>query len=106
MQDLRGGILQVAKHVGKELTEERIEKLVAHLDFKNFEKNESVNMDDVKRDGIAMNSKAEENFIRKGKTGGWKDYFGPELNAEIDAWIEKNLKGTGLSFVTEMPENN
>ena len=64
--------------------------------FENFEKNESVNMEDIKKDGIAMRSDSEEKFIRKGKTGGWKNYFGVELNSEIDAWIAKNTQGTGL----------
>lgn len=37
-----------------------------------------------------------------GKTGDWKNHFSPEVNKRIDAWIEKNLAGTDLKFVTEL----
>lgn len=39
-----------------------------------------------------------------GKTGDWKNHFGPELNERIDRWIEANLAGTDLQFVTELVE--
>jgi hypothetical protein len=41
-------------------------------------------------------------FKIKGETGDWKNHFTPELNARIDRWIEKNLAGTDLKFVTEL----
>lgn len=37
-----------------------------------------------------------------GKTGDWKNHFSPELNKRIDKWIETNLVGTDLTFVTEL----
>jgi len=61
-------------------------------------------MEDIKKDGVAMRADSEEKFVRKGKTGDWKNYFGTELNSEIDAWIAKNTEGTGLSFVTELED--
>ena len=44
-------------------------------------------------------SKGEGKFIRKGIIGDWQNHFTPEMNAEWDAWIEENLKGTGLHMI-------
>lgn len=41
-----------------------------------------------------------------GKTGDWKNHFSPELNTRIDQWIEANLKGTDLTFVTELDQQD
>ena len=35
-------------------------------------------------------------------TGDWKNNFSPELNKKIDEWIDKNLAGTELKFITEL----
>jgi len=37
-----------------------------------------------------------------GKTGDWKNHFDPQLNERIDRWIESNLTGSDLKFVTEL----
>lgn len=31
-------------------------------------------------------------FIRQGKTGGWRDIFSKELNAEINEWFLKKVE--------------
>lgn len=98
-RDLRGEILKVATFLGKSLSDEQLEKLAEHLHFDNFQKNESVNNESGKKTG-AMNE--DGHFIRKGKTGDWKNHFSPELNKRIDKWIETNLVGTDLTFVTEL----
>ena len=41
-------------------------------------------------------------LIHKGKVGDWKNHFSPEMIQILDQWIEKNLTGTGLKFVTEL----
>lgn len=98
-RDLRGEILKVATFLGKSLSDEQLGKLAEHLHFDNFQKNESVNNESGKKTG-AMNQ--DGHFIRKGKTGDWKNHFSPELNERIDKWIETNLAGTDLTFVTEL----
>lgn len=40
----------------------------------------------------------EQQFVRKGKNGEWKNEFGEETNIKADKWIEENLKGTDLRF--------
>ena len=83
----------------KRVTEEKLDQLTDHLRIDNFSKNEAVNKNDLKAKGVF---KEEGNFIRKGKTGDWKNHFSPELNERIDRWIQANLAGTDLKFVTEL----
>nr|CAH0104482.1 unnamed protein product [Daphnia galeata] len=98
-RDLRGEIEKVAAFLGKSYSDEVMAKLTEHLKFDNFQKNESVNNESGKKMG-AMNE--DGRFIRKGKTGDWKNHFSPELNSRIDEWIEKNLADSDLKFVTEL----
>nr|CAH0099007.1 unnamed protein product [Daphnia galeata] len=98
-KDLLGEIRKVATFLGKSLSEEQLTGLREHLKFDKFSKNESVNMEMVRKLG-GINP--DGHFIRKGKTGDWKNHFGPELNQRIDEWIEKNLSGTDLKFTTEL----
>jgi hypothetical protein len=131
-QNLRGEIEKVASFLGKSLTEEQLSKLTQHLRVDQFAKNEAVNYEICKELGFMNNS---GNFIRKGiqyfsqsififwgnlvsfenfknwrallgKTGDWKNHFSPELNARIDMWIESNLKGTDLTFITELEQQD
>ncbi len=62
-KDLRGEITKIARFVGKNLGEEKLSQLVAHLRFDNFAKNESVNVEIGKELGFMNNT---GNFIRKG----------------------------------------
>jgi hypothetical protein len=67
MKDLRGQIERMAKFLGKTLTDEQLIKLTSHLHINNFENNQSVNMEDVRKDGVAMiNNRNDLKFIRKG----------------------------------------
>ncbi|XP_046745006.1 sulfotransferase 1A3 [Diprion similis] len=92
--DLPGTIVKVAKFLGKSLTREQILSLVDYLDFNSFRKNPSVNGTELKECGVIANT----SFIRKGQTGGWMDTFTPELEADADEWIAKNLKDTDFAF--------
>ena len=89
----------MADFLGKSLTDEQLSQLTEHLRFDNFAKNESVNFSSRKKLGFF---EEDGKFIRKGKTGDWKNHFSAELNERIDSWIEANLQGSDLTFVTEL----
>lgn len=82
--------------LGKSYNIEQLNKLEDHLKIDNFRKNKSVNCDVMKQLGIVL--KTEEGFVRKGKTGGWRNYFDKEMEKEADQWINDNLKDTDLRF--------
>lgn len=93
-QDFPEVTKKIAKFLGKKLTDEQVDKVAAYLTIKNFRDNPMVNMSELKACSIIQSG----NFIRKGGSGGWKDMFTPEMDAEADKWIEENLRDTDLSF--------
>lgn len=53
-----------------------------------------VNLSDLKECQIME----KETFVRQGRSGGWKDFFTPNLEIEANQWIIKNLKNTDMRF--------
>ncbi|KAI5632727.1 sulfotransferase domain-containing protein [Phthorimaea operculella] len=94
---LPAAVRKVAKFLNKEYTEEQIAGLCDHLSFDNFKKNKSVNFDVVKAIP-GMTISGEEAFIRKGKSGGWRDYFDEEMMQQADTWMQQNLRDTDFRF--------
>ncbi|CAK1545177.1 unnamed protein product [Leptosia nina] len=94
-KDLPSSVRRVCDFFGKKYSDEQILKLCDHLSFDNFKKNSSVNYDLMKELGFMY---ADQEFVRKGKTGGWRDYFDEEMVAQADKWIADNLKDTDLQF--------
>ncbi|CAH2240196.1 jg1761 [Pararge aegeria aegeria] len=94
-KDLPRAIQRVANFFGKTLSDDQVNKLADHLDFDNFKKNKSVNLEYLQENGIFRSDGA---FIRKGKSGGWQDYFDEEMSAQADKWIARNLQGSDFRF--------
>ncbi|KAF0303386.1 Sulfotransferase 1C2A [Amphibalanus amphitrite] len=103
-RDLKSQIRKVAKFLGKDYSEEQVNKLAEHLHIDNFKKNPYVNMEHFKLQGVMHKDRG--NFIRKGKTGDWKNHFTPEMTEKFDKWLEQKLKGTDLKFVTELDQQD
>ncbi|XP_037092688.1 sulfotransferase 1A1-like [Pollicipes pollicipes] len=109
-RDLRGSISKVADFLGKSLTEEQLDGLESHLHFSSMKKNPWVNKNmtyaysPLTAEQLAAENAASQKteFMRKGETGDWKNHFSKEISAEMDAWIDRELAGTDLKFVTEM----
>ena len=62
---------KVIRHVGLPEGKERLEKAIEFSEFKNLQKQET-------QSGFIENSKKQERFFRKGKTGQWKKELTPE----------------------------
>ncbi|CAH0721879.1 unnamed protein product, partial [Brenthis ino] len=95
VKDLPSGIRRVAKFLDKQLTDDEVANLSEHLKFDNFKKNKSVNMEDFQKIGIFRN---DGGFVRKGKSGGWREHFDEEMTAEADEWIKNMLRSTDFRF--------
>ncbi|XP_075969856.1 sulfotransferase 4 [Anticarsia gemmatalis] len=95
-KDLKASVHRVTKFFGKEFSDEEIERLCDHLSIDNFKNNKSVNYDVMKELGIQLTG--EQSFIRKGKAGGWRDYFDEEMTQQAEQWIADNLRDTDLRF--------
>ncbi|XP_037073274.1 sulfotransferase family cytosolic 1B member 1-like [Pollicipes pollicipes] len=98
--DLKTEIRRVAKFLGKSYSDEQVEKLAHHLHIDNFKNNPYVNREDLKGKGLMHADQG--NFVRKGKTGDWKNYFTPEMNAKVERWMADKMRGTDLRFVQEL----
>ncbi|XP_045445697.1 luciferin sulfotransferase-like [Melitaea cinxia] len=94
-KDLPAVIRRVAKFLGKEVTEEQVQKLNEHLDFKNFKKNKTVNFEEFQESGVFTKGSG---FVRRGKVGGWRDDFDEEMTEQAEKWIADNLRGTDFRF--------
>lgn len=93
-QNLRGPLEKIANFLGKTYTSEEYQNLEEHLKIENFKQNPSVNLQHVKE----LKGFTENNFVRVGKTGGWRSYFDDELNTRADEWIKKNIQDSDLEF--------
>lgn len=96
MQDLPEAIRKVSKFLEIDLTVEQLKELENHLKIENFRNNKSVNYDVLRELGILV--QGEQDYVRKGKTKGWRDYFDEDLNRRADLWIRENQKRVGVKF--------
>ena len=103
-RDLKSQIRKVASFLGKDCSEEQVEKLAEHLHFDNFKNNPSVNHEHLKAKGFAYMDRGD--FCRKGKVGSWKECFTPEMNEKFDKWLAEKMKGTDLKFTMELDEQD
>ncbi|CAB3255262.1 unnamed protein product [Arctia plantaginis] len=94
-KDLNASISRVADFLGKKITQEESVRLYEHLSFDNFKNNKSVNFEDMREIGLLAPT---ESFVRKGKTGGWRDYFDEEMTQQAEQWIADNLRNTDLRY--------
>ncbi|XP_076240816.1 sulfotransferase 2 [Calliopsis andreniformis] len=95
-------IKRTAKFLGKSITEGQIAELCEHLKFSKMAANPAINLEHIlPRENVPENEK----FIRKGKVGDWRNYMSEELSQRFDEMSEKYLRGTGLSFETEVSSN-
>ncbi|XP_049875169.1 sulfotransferase 1C4-like isoform X2 [Pectinophora gossypiella] len=95
-KDLGAVARRVADFLGKQYTDEQYASLLDHLKFDNFQKNTAVDITDLKKFGL-LDSKGQ-NFIRKGKTGAWRDNFDEEMIQRTEQWMADNMRDTDLLF--------
>ncbi|XP_013146116.1 PREDICTED: sulfotransferase family cytosolic 1B member 1-like [Papilio polytes] len=96
-KDLPSTVQRVANFLGKTITSEQLTTLCSHLSIENFKNNPSINQDELKTLGMLSE---KESFIRKGKSGGWRDYFDEDMTREAQLWIDNNLQDTDMRFPT------
>ncbi|XP_008196968.2 sulfotransferase 1C4 [Tribolium castaneum] len=97
IQNRRHHIKTIADFINQKLTTEQVELLEDTLEFSHFKKYMSRGVD---RD---MNTRQDVNddFIRKGEIGGWKEYFTEEMNQKMDKWVKENVARIGIEFPLE-----
>ncbi|KAI8503897.1 hypothetical protein Bbelb_179650 [Branchiostoma belcheri] len=102
-RDLRGHVVKIASFLGKTLSDQRIDEVVANCTFSAMKENPATN---YSRNPVLqkMFGKAEGSgieFIRKGEVGDWKNWFSAEENKILEAIHREKMAGTDLTFQFE-----
>lgn len=87
-KDTKKVITELSEFLEHPLSEEKIDALVHHVSF------------DVMKKNPAANPTGDSNFLRKGKVGDGKSHFTEKETAKFEAWVQENLKKTGIILPT------
>jgi hypothetical protein len=90
--DPRGQIVKIAEYLKIPVTDEIVDKVLRYSSF-----------DSMKEQAQAKGGNFNEH-LRQGKSGDWKNHFGPELVAEFRERFETELRGTGLTYAVGQGE--
>ena len=93
-RDLPAVIQDLCDFLGYELSDEKTSALVDHVSIENMRRISVEQAADYHKEWAARH-------FRKGEVGDWKNYFEGERLHEWDAWIEENLRGTGIQISFE-----
>ena len=96
-KDHRGAVKKIAEFMGYNLGEEVIDTIVEKSTLQSMRDNPAANPNKVERP-VPIFKPGEEQFLRKGIVGDWKNHFTPEQNAEFDAIYAEKMKDSGLDF--------
>ncbi|XP_071478846.1 sulfotransferase 1B1-like [Diadema antillarum] len=102
-KDLRGSIKRVANFLGRNLTEEQLDKMVELTEMKGMQKTYQKIEETMGEDGKAVTRLfGQLPYLRKGKVGGWKDHFTVSQNEQFDQVYAMNMEGSGIDFEFEI----
>jgi hypothetical protein len=97
-EDLRAkpaqSLRRVVDHMGCDFSEEEIEEAVRFGSFDNLRKLETGGF--FRQGGMTLRNKDDPNTfkVRRGKVGGYRDYFTPEQAAELEEIVRTRLSPT------------
>ncbi|KAJ8005353.1 hypothetical protein DPEC_G00145740 [Dallia pectoralis] len=95
VKDLRGVLEHFSCFLGRELSQEALDRIAKHCCFSNMKTNVMSNYSLVPQE-ILDNSKSS--FLRKGIAGDWKNHFSPEQNAKFTAVLKEQSKGEDIKY--------
>jgi len=99
-KDLKSNVLKITKFLDKSFSDDQVNQIVEYTTFDSMKKNPMAN---YSHGGAAVKMPGSKiDFLRKGKSGDWQNYFTPELIAKVDAYVEKHFKGSGIKFEYEI----
>ena len=103
-KDHRGAVKKMAEFIGYNLEEGVIDTIVEKSTFQSMKDSPiyNINMGKLSVGSIPIFKPGEQQFLRKGIVGDWKNHFTPEQNAEFDAIYAEKMKDSGLDFDFEV----
>lgn len=88
-RDLRKTAEKVAAFLGKAISETGMDRLMDHLSFQKMKQNATCNLDAI----VKAVGAHKGDFMRKGQTGDWKNYFSAEMAQKFDEAFSKSAPG-------------
>nr|XP_028559454.1 sulfotransferase 1 family member D1-like isoform X1 [Podarcis muralis] len=98
-EDPKREVQKVIRFLGKEVSEEVVNKILHHTSFKEMQKNPTSNY--TMMPGDQMDHSVSP-FMRKGIAGDWKNQFTVAQNERFDEDYAEKMKGSTLLFRTEI----
>ncbi|XP_019377791.1 PREDICTED: sulfotransferase family cytosolic 1B member 1-like isoform X2 [Gavialis gangeticus] len=98
-EDPKREIRKVMQFLGKNLTEEVLDRIVYHTSFDIMKENPTTNYRKIPHSLMDHSISA---FMRKGIAGDWKNHFTVAQNERFNADYEGKMAGTTLRFRTEV----
>ncbi|XP_077990994.1 sulfotransferase 1C2-like [Glandiceps talaboti] len=98
-RDLKGNVKNVAKFLGKDLNDSVIDKIADLCSIEKMKQISNARSDATCR---MMHIDPEDSpFVRRGKVGGWKEYFTVVQSEILDQTYSKWMEGTDLQLEFE-----
>ncbi|XP_054089288.1 amine sulfotransferase-like [Zeugodacus cucurbitae] len=93
-------IEDICKFLNKTISEAQIEQMLQHLSFEQMKKNPKLNHHwEFEQVRAKLKSEYEDNnFMRRGKAGGYKDELSADIIAKLEDMIQRNLDHYDLSL--------
>ncbi|XP_054638704.1 sulfotransferase family 2, cytosolic sulfotransferase 3 isoform X2 [Dunckerocampus dactyliophorus] len=95
VQDLRTAVRSISEFLGKNLSEEVVQKIADHCSFGSMQANNMSNFSLIGKDYMDTDKSP---FLRKGVAGDWKKHFSAEQVAHFSSAIYKELEGENFSL--------
>ena len=98
-KDHRGAVKKIAEFMGYNFEEEVIDTIVEKTTFQSMKGNPATDANIIEpKLPEPIFKPGEQQFLRKGIVGDWKNHFTPEQNAEFDVIYAEKIKDSGLDF--------